>query len=426
MSKTGPILLLLILACLSACSDSGVGHDPADPAPQAKWVEIHLASGAGQHGVEGSFLAEPLVVRVIDEGGVPTEGVPLRFSVIHGGGLLYGNGVPQRTVDVLSDAQGLARVEWKLGLHPDHILKVSVPLEFQGEGTEYRGRPVYAFGGMGTEVSIQWTQGFEFRTSSQTFSHDDRILETPNVLVFSDGSPDDAKVVLAAMAEECLHEIMESFDIPSTEELGIVRNEPDTKLTIYSNSTLQHTQIAYSFRFGFIAHGIDTGVYPAPDRLRQVVKHELMHVFRMLVDDRLAASESSGHIWILETWFEEGLAEHVAGGSWYPIRTLGDLEEWRAHPDHTNPISIHDWGHFSESVIERSNGFEYYPMFDLAVRYLLDERGMGRKFSDVMALFLDMEAGHSFLSAFQRRMGISVEAFEEGFFERMAEYLPSG
>jgi hypothetical protein len=80
--------------------------------------------------------------------------------------------------------------------------------------------------------------------------------------------------------------------------------------------------------------------------------------------------EAPGHMWYLDTWFSEGLAEHTAGGSWTPIRTLAQLDAWRASPDHTIPISIQDWDFFPESVIERSNGFEYYPLFDLAVRYL--------------------------------------------------------
>jgi hypothetical protein len=121
--------------------------------------------------------------------------------------------------------------------------------------------------------------------------------------------------------------------------------------------------------------------------------------------------------------FVEGIAEHVAGGSWVPIRTLENLITWRSHPDHSNPIGIKEWADFPESVIERSNGYEYYPMFDVAVRYLLDERGHGRTFADVMALFQDLVTSFNFASSFERHMGISVEDYEDEFFELITPYL---
>ncbi|MFC1662249.1 hypothetical protein ACFL3S_12500 [Gemmatimonadota bacterium] len=428
LSSTGigrglsPVVAFL-LSLLVSCSDPGLEPEEADPTPQITRVELHLVSGADQAGLEGHFLGEPVVVRVTDEDGSPIDQVPLRFSIVHGGGLLHGSWVPQRTVDVLSDARGLAQVNWELGTVADHVLKVSIPLETNGVGNTFTGKRVYVFAGMEAELSVQWTTGHEFRTESGVIPHDDRILETPHFLVFSDGSSDDAKIVFAAMAEESLHEILEAFGVPETEELGFDRTDPATKLTIYSNQTLQHEQRTFSFRFGFIAPGKDTGVYPSV-WLRQVVKHELMHVFVWLVQLRWTALENPGHRWYLDTWFSEGLSEHVAGGSWMPIRTLSGLNAWRAHPDHTNPISIRDWGFFPESVIERSNGFEYYPMFDLAVRYLLDEAGFGRDYSDVMAMFLDMNAGTDFWFAFERHMGIPAEYFEDAFFDLMADYLP--
>ena len=90
-----------------------------------------------------------------------------------------------------------------------------------------------------------------------------------------------------------------------------------------------------------------------------------------------------------------------------------------------NPITIRDWGFFPASVIERSNGYEYYAMFDLAVRYLLDEDGLGKDYADLLALFLEMElSGAEFIYAFEKHMGISLEEYEVSFYDRMADYLP--
>jgi hypothetical protein len=329
-------------------------------------------------------------------------------------------------MDVTTDARGFAQVHWTLGLLPEHILKVSIPDPSGGEATQWAAWPEYVFAGMEAEMSVRWTRGYDFNASGRVIPHDGRILETPRFLTFSDGSTDDAKVVFAAVAEESLHEILEAFGVSDATELGFDPSDPETKLTIFSNHTLEAQEVAYSFRFGFYAAGRDTGVYPSMAILRQVVKHELTHVFRMLVDFRWAGPENQGHLWYLETWFAEGMAEHMAGGSWVPIRTWAELDAWRARPDHANPVSIHDWWYFPESVIERSNGFEYYPAFDLAVRYLLDPDGLGKTFQDVMAMYLDMEAGTPmfFEAAFEKHMGITVAEYEEQFFTRMADYLP--
>lgn len=417
-----PVLALLLL--LVACSDSTTGPERVDLAPQDTWAVIHLVSGTDQAAPEGSLLEKPVVVRVTDGEGRPLEQVPVSFSVIHGGGLLYGGWVPHQTVDLLSDAQGVAQVRWKLGTLPDHILKVSISPETNGVETHFRGPPRYVFAGISVSMSLKWTQGLEFRAGSKTIDHDDRILETDHFLVFSDASSDDAKIIFAAMAEESLQEILELFGIPGTVDLGIDRTDPTTKITIYSNKTLLLEDKAYAFRFGFIAWGVDAGI-ASSIRLRQTVKHELMHVFRMLLDGRWSASQGSGYMWYLDTWMEEGLAEHVAGGSWYPVRTEDDMNTWRLQEDHLNPITIRDWGFFPASVIERSNGYEYYGMFDLAVRYLLDEDGLGKDYADVLALFLDLElSGVGFFFAFEKHMGISVQEFEDSFYDRMADYLP--
>ena len=353
-----PVLALLLLV---ACTDSTAGPEIPEAVPQNTWAVIHLVSGTDQAGPEGSFLEDPVVVRVTDGESRPLVGVPLRFSVIHGGGLLHGDWVPQRTVDAVSDAQGYAQVRWRLGTLPEHLLKVSISPEVDGVEPPFRGPPKYVFASMAVPMSLEWTQGLQCRVGNESIPHDNRILETPHFLVFSDASSDDAKIILAAMAEESLHEILELFGIPGTQDLGIDQGDAATKITIYSDKTLQEEGRAYAFQFGFFSWGPDSGIANSA-RLRHTVKHEMTHVFRLL----WSASEGTSQIWWVEPWMEEGLAEHVAGGCWDPIRSEEDMNEWRAQDDHLNPISIHGWNFFPASVIERSNGYEYYAMFDLA------------------------------------------------------------
>jgi hypothetical protein len=52
-------------------------------------------------------------------------------------------------------------------------------------------------------------------------------------------------------------------------------------------------------------------------------------------------------------------------------------------------------------------------MLDVAVRYLMDEDGHGRRFAEVMGLYQDLVASFDFASSFERHMGISVEEYGE-------------
>jgi len=62
-------------------------------------------------------------------------------------------------------------------------------------------------------------------------------------------------------------------------------------------------------------------------------------------------------------------------------------------------------------------------MFELAMRYLLDGRGLGKSYNHVLNLFYDMRNGVSFPVSFQHHFGISVREYENEFYDRMRIYL---
>jgi predicted methyltransferase len=59
------------------------------------------------------------------------------------------------------------------------------------------------------------------------------------------------------------------------------------------------------------------------------------------------------------------------------------------------------------------------------MRYLLDKRGLGKSYKDVLSLFYDLRNGKSFPDSFQDNFGISVSDYENEFFDRMRAYLGS-
>ena len=69
------------------------------------------------------------------------------------------------------------------------------------------------------------------------------------------------------------------------------------------------------------------------------------------------------------------------------------------------------------------NNGDYYPMFELAVEYLLDEKGLGKTFLDVKNMYKDMLLTGSFAISFQKFMGISLKYYEDNFFDLIEEFL---
>ncbi|MHC4780809.1 MAG: hypothetical protein ACYTFG_19740, partial [Planctomycetota bacterium] len=143
-----------------------------------------------------------------------------------------------------------------------------------------------------------------------------------------------------------------------------------------------------------------------------VVEHELVHVMGMLV---------RGGFRYVHTWFSEGLAELVSGG------TAGGVIEDRvkfegllATYGEINPIATHTSQYPDVEMI----GFHYfYPMFQLTFRYLTDTDGWGRSLQDARDVWVDMSEGIDFPTAFENRFGLSEGGFEDQFFELIRAYL---
>jgi hypothetical protein len=413
-------LLLLHFPLLFACSDASLGPSQADLPESSANEVIHLVSGGNQPALEGQKLDAPVVVKVTDEEGVPVVGAPVGFSVVHGGGQLSsGNAtVPQGTVEVVSDARGLAEVEWRMGTDSEHVLKAYRMRDAAAGDTTYTSRPLFVFAGMEATVTVDWTRDIEFEFYDEALPHDNLILETPHFLVFSDASSMDVKAAYAAMAEEALFEIRETFGIPKAESLGIDPADPATKITIFTNRYLDQRQL--SFPLGFILYGADSPIVSrSTGRFRRTIKHETMHVFQWLVG--LTEKTSSGIPWP-DVWFTEGIAEYISGGAFRPISTLWDLESWRAQPHHDNPIAIHAWSDFPDPI-EEAGGGSYYPIFGLAVRYLLEEKGHGRTYADVLAMFRELIETQNFAYAFEEHMGMTLAGYEEDFFDLVTPFL---
>lgn len=258
--------------------------------------------------------------------------------------------------------------------------------------------------------------GLEFIDQyGNSLTYDNRVLETENVLTFSDASSDQVKIEYARMTEVSFAEIKEIFDIKTSAELGI--RDRITRLRIYSNCNKIHRQAA--LESGFVLYSLDSsewGNRPETDPdfyswYQRMVKHETMHVVQFKLGGVYA------RVW---AWYTEGIAEHISGGAFTPISCWPEVVEWRQDPDHANPVSVERL----DQIPENTWG-EHYPLFGLAVRYLLDPAGKGRTIQDLKAMFVDIGEGMDFVEAFELHMGINLDLYEARFWELMQAYLPA-
>ncbi len=248
--------------------------------------------------------------------------------------------------------------------------------------------------------------------------HDGNPYESQNFLVYGDGSSLEARRDLATIAEGVLTDLMSRLDIPSTDLFILPPNQ--TKIHLYAYKYHFPTQWGgQGFWGGMIVFSLDH-----PERTEaghtelgnytRLVTHEIMHVIQGLL-------VGSNHSYSTHTWFEEGLGEFVS--SLNPERSilnLTDLNEVIAEYGELNPIAIHNDVY---PAIEGVGQNYFYPMFELTMRYLLDERGLDHSLVDVKQVFLDMRDGTSFGDAFQSNFGLSVGAFEAEYFVRIRQYL---
>ncbi len=243
---------------------------------------------------------------------------------------------------------------------------------------------------------------------------DNKVLETENVITFSDASSEEVKIEYARMTEESLAEIMAVFEVSDTQALGII--DLHSKFRIYSDRYYHYDQAALPN--GFLLSSLDSPIWgdrPETDPdffpwFRREVKHETTHVVQYC----LGGVYRQTHF-----WFTEGVAEHISGGAYTPISCWEEVEEWRKDPHHINPIAIQ-----KREASPTKNVGEYYPLFGLAVRWLVDKRGGNRSFLDIKALFADIGNGSKFALAFEDHLGLTLEYYEAHFWELMETFLP--
>jgi hypothetical protein len=248
------------------------------------------------------------------------------------------------------------------------------------------------------------------------WTHDGKPYQATYCTIYSDAASEEMKQQLGEIANESFNRILTVFDFDSISDF--IYPPGYSKIEIYLNRN--HTEnINWAYWGGFIitirsseisGHWLDYSVYTST--------HELTHVFDFLIEGREALGS--------EVWFKEGIAVHIGcteSSAFKTIENLNELESWISEnqdiPGEGNPIGIHQIEDFPSGA----NWTRYYQFFELAMRYLLDQNGLGKSHRDVLNVFYDLRQEVSFADAFENRFGISVDGYEAEFYDRMRIYL---
>ncbi len=247
----------------------------------------------------------------------------------------------------------------------------------------------------------------------EPWPHDGRPVETESFVVYSDAASMEARREVAEVAEGVWAELLDEFSIVP----GMLRHlEGDEKLDVYAyrNYDPQRWE-ARAYPGGLIVRSPDNEQQQiGGNRLAPVLGHELVHVLQWLIAGPYGNP--------VDVWFIEGLPEAVAGGTaGGAVRGLDELEDLTAQYGTISPISVKTYSQIANP--EAGEHFNY-PMFQLAVEYLLDADGYGRSPADVRDVWIDVAEGTSFEAAFENRMGTSLDDYQREFFDLMEGYLP--
>lgn len=246
----------------------------------------------------------------------------------------------------------------------------------------------------------------------ERWPHDGRPVESESFVVYSDAASPEARREMADAAERLWAELLDELGV-TPEMLRFPSGQERIDIYAYHDHYPQDWS-GRAYYGGLL-------IWSPDHALRQfdqvgyepTLKHELVHVAQWM----LTGGEGS-----IDTWFIEGLPLALASDlSDQPIRVLEELNTLTAEYGKINPISIKQYSQITDP--EAGEHF-YYPMFQLAFEYLLDDDGLGRSPADARDVMIDMAEGASFGVAFEDHTGLRLEDFEREFFDLMSEYLP--
>ena len=264
--------------------------------------------------------------------------------------------------------------------------------------------------------------GSWYETGFTPWPHDGNPLEGENFIIYSDASSMEARQFLLQICEDVFATIKERMEINDNSILQFPPNR-NNKIHIYAYKNYAPSDWGgQAYYGGYLIYSPDNPVrtewgHTAPEIYVPVIQHEIMHVVQTLI----LGNNDESYLW---SWFAEGIAIEISDNIIYEkIDSQEKFDNLLSTYGERNPLSIrHSWNRPND--IEGIGSSFYYPMYWLALRYIIDPNGLGGSFVDVREVLLDGMRGVSFNNSLQNRFGISQQDFEAQFFNIMNDYLP--
>jgi hypothetical protein len=254
------------------------------------------------------------------------------------------------------------------------------------------------------------------------WSHDGHPLFTPHFIIYSDDASEEERRKLALGMEIFLARLTTKLKIDSTRSAWW----PDSsnRFAVYLNRTHAEVPGGYAFPGGMILVSPDATFFAhgRPGAYGKLVTHELVHVITLAIGHNPANEPP--------IWFREGFAEYCSGPRTSDIRTVAALNSLVAELGHDreqwNPLQITAVGDYPEEILRKRYEGKYYPLFEMAVRYLVESRTPRGTPADLVGMFGSMGQGERFSPCLAAATGISADEFGEDFYSLMRTWLAGG
>jgi hypothetical protein len=254
------------------------------------------------------------------------------------------------------------------------------------------------------------------------WSHDGEPLVTPHFVIYSDDASKEERRKLALGVEIFLERLTTLLMIDSTSS----RWWPDSsnRIAVYLNRTHPEVRGGYAFPGGMILVSPDAPFFGhgRQGAYGRLVTHELVHVVTLAIGHNPANEPP--------IWFREGFAEYCSGPRARDIRTVGSLDALVAELGHDpvrwSPLQITAVGDYPEEILSERLEGKYYPLFEMAVRYLIEMRTPRATPADLLDVYESMGRGERFSPCLAAATGLSVEEFEGRFYTLTRAWLAGG
>ena len=263
--------------------------------------------------------------------------------------------------------------------------------------------------------------------SNWTVGHDGKPYISDRVKVYSNYASQSIRKTIAEHAESSIDSIFAILDMDKSKFNEFEFNPSFTakRIHIHADHDEDPNNWGLAYRDGILIKSLESPFYVnnpifPKERWLLILQHELFHVFEFLIIGDMRYQQAN------DVWMREGGANF--GSKHNKVQTLKQLQDWQAamagYEGQGNPIAIHVFRtDFPSEIYNARRTGEYYPFFELAVRYLFDPVGRGRTIEDLKQHYINMGNGMDFNTSFTQIFSMTVGEYEAAYFALMTDYL---